>query len=197
MADNRGYNITYEYDNNDRLSVIRNRTTDVILAQWEYEESIYPIRKTLGNGAYTLFKYDKDTNNLLEIKNFFPNGTLSSMFLYEYNRKGRIVSIETIEGTWTYDYDAAEQLTQWRSPDGDKIEIQYDKRGNRIVQRKNGVEQSYTVNNLNQILRYGESEAFSYDGNGNRNSFASPSNSSYYVFNEEGKLTEYTSSNLR
>ena len=188
MADNFRFNITYHYDGKDRLSQIQHAESGEMVAQFEYSPLGELIQKTLGNGAYTTYSYA--SKRLSVLTNYFPDGTLSSRFVYEYDRKGRPIAMITATGSWTYTYDAQGQLTGWRNPDGDTTEHTYDGQGNRIVQTRNGNEFGYSVDSMNRYTIFNDTDTFVYDKNGNLAEKQSGGKREYFVFNAEGKLVE-------
>ena len=191
MADNRGYNITYEYDNRDRIIQIRDSTTNYVYCNWEYDKSIHPIKRTVGNGAFTLYKYEEGSSRLLEVHNYLPGGGVSSWFIYEYDLRGQVIAVVTADGRWEYSYDSNGQLVQWRRPNGVTVDVTYDSRGNRIWQRNTDGEFYYVVNEMNQALVYGENEDFLYDGNGNLIRRTTDESVEYYQYDADGKLLGY------
>ena len=196
LADNKGYNITYHYNTNGNLVEIKNEATNITIARWGYESTGFPVNKTLGNGAYTLLKYQDGSDLLLEVKNYLPNGSLSSTYTYEYDRKGQIMSILEKDGRWTFEYDALGQLIHWVNPNGESVNIAYDHRGNRVSLTKDGVTKAYEHNSLNEMLSFG-GDQFSYDEDGNMKRRVSSDGTESFTFNEEGKLFEYVSPSIR
>ena len=190
IADNRGYNVTYSYDGKSRLSEIRHASSGELVAFFQYGLRGELIQKSLGNGAYSTYQYQGDTQRLSELKNYLPNGTLSSRFIYHYDRKGKITGMTSLSGNWTYMYDAAGQLMKWTSSSGGTTEYTYDSRGNRIVQTRNNHQEGYSVNNMNQYTMFNQSDTFSYDANGNLIQKNAGGKMENFVFNSEGKLTE-------
>ena len=87
-------------------------------------------------------------------------------------------------------YDAAGQLIKWTSPTGGVTEYTYDSRGNRVVQTENNRQEGYSVNNMNQYTMFNDSDAFTYDANGNLRQKIIGGRTENFVFNSEGKLTE-------
>ena len=72
----------------------------------------------------------------------------------------------TLDGTFSYGYDALGQLTSVTYPDGHIVTYDYDEVGNRIRVTDNGVETEYTTNDLNQYTQVGDvTYAFDADGN--------------------------------
>ena len=187
---NNGFNVSYGYNRGDMLSEVRFADTGEILVQYEYGLLGELINRTLGNGAYSTYKYEDGSLRLLELANYFSNGTLSSMFSYQYDRKGRIISLSTITGNWTYTYDATGQLIGWTDPFNQTTTITYDSRGNRIVKRVGENETGYSVNNLNQYTAFNNTDTFEYDRNGNLREKNAGGMTERYTFNAFGQLIE-------
>ena len=124
------------------------------------------------------------------MRNYLPNGTLTSTFSYTYDEKQRVTKISTDMGNWMYMYDAVGQLIGWVDPSGDITELRYDSRGNRIVEKRNEREMSYSVNNMNQYMAYNNSDSFDFDRAGNLRVKTSNGSSEHFTFNAEGKLVE-------
>ena len=197
IADGSTYNVSYHYDGRNRLTAIRQSFTNDLLVRYEYSNIDNVVRKSLGNGAYTTYKYEGPVGQLSEVRNFLPGGEESDYFIYGYDRQGRITSLETKRGNWTYRYDPANQLVKWTTPEGDCVTYTYDSRGNRIVQKMNDREEAYTVNNVNQYLEFGDMETFTYDANGHIRQKISKGRRERFTFSADGKLTETETPNLR
>lgn len=190
LADNNGFRVTYHYDEKYRLSEVRLGESGDLVAQFEYGNNGYLIRKILGNGAQSTYSYVPGTEQLFELRNYLPNGTLTSTFSYTYDEKQRVTKISTDMGNWMYMYDAVGQLIGWVDPSGDITELRYDSRGNRIVEKRNEREMSYSVNNMNQYMAYNNSDSFDFDHGGNLRVKTSNGSSEHFTFNAEGKLVE-------
>ena len=197
IADNSGYNVTYSYDGMSHLSEIRHASSGQLVASFQYGSREEVIRKSLGNGAYSTYHYQGDSQRLSELRNYLPNGTLSSRLIYRYDRKGKITGMTSLSGNWSYVYDAAGQLIKWTSPSGSVTEYTYDSRGNRIVQTRNNRQEGYSVNMMNQYTMFNESDTFMYDPNGNLRQKITGGRSEKFVYNSEGKLTETETPNRR
>ena len=99
--------------------------------------------------------------------NYFPNGSISSHFEYNYDRKGRIIQLNTTSGSWQYKYDAASQLIESTDPHGNIVRYIYDKRKNRVsVSQEPGNKTLYAANEVNQYTSAGNYD-IKYDMNGN------------------------------
>ena len=197
IADNSGYNVTYSYDGMSRLSEIRHASSGQLVASFQYGLRGEIIQKLLGNGAYSTYHYRGKNQFLSELSNYLPDGTLSSKYIYHYDRKGKITGMTSLSGNWTYMYDAAGQLIKWTSPSGGVTEYTYDSRGNRIVQTRNSIQEGYSVNNMNQYTMFNESDTFAYDANGNLRRKSVGGKMDNFVFDSEGKLTETETPNRR
>lgn len=187
---NNGFGVRYSYNEQDMLSGVRFAETNEVVAQYEYGQLGELIQRTLGNGAYSMYKYEPGSLRLLELSNYLPNGTLSSFFYYQYDRKGRVISQSTDTGNWTYTYDAAGQLISWTDPTEQTTTITYDSRGNRVVKTVAGDEVGYSVNDLNQYTSFGSTDSFEYDQNGNLMVKRTGAGIERYMFNAVGQLAE-------
>ena len=188
LTDNSGLNISYHYDEKYRLSKISLGESADILAVFEYNSNGQLSQKSLGNGAYTVYSYVSGTRRLSHLKNYLPNGTLHSMFKYRYDNKQRITKLTTTEGDWRYSYDAGGQLVGWTDPSGVSTEYRYDSRGNRIIERVEQMEVSYSVNAINQYMTYNDTSSFKFDENGNLIEKVANSRNEEFSFDPEGKL---------
>lgn len=186
LADNRGYNISYFYDSQFRLFEVRQSSNNSLICLFDYINGIV-ARKTLGNGAYSLFTYSN--GQLIQLENYLPNQTLSSSNRYEYDHRGRVTKMTDSSGqTWSYRYDVSGQLTGWTSSSGESIRYTYDNRGNRLVMERGGSTGRYSVNEMNQYTSYNGTEQFSYDLNGNLASKITLTGAESYRYDAEGRL---------
>lgn len=197
IADNNGYNISYHYNDHNQLAEIQQVDSEEWIVRFAYSVNDELMSKTYANGAYTRYEHDSE-GRLLMLKNFNPNGTLLSMFTYEYDQKGQIASVHTLSGNWTFSYDAVSQLTAWKDPAGEVTEVRYDSRGNRLSQQiGQGSSKVYSISNMNQYLSYGESDTFTYDMNGNLKQKTTYGRTESFTFDSEGRLTEVANSDKR
>ena len=196
IADNNGYNISYLYDTQFRLSEVQKSADNSLIAQFEYDGNLL-TKKLLGNNAYSLYYYDS-SDRLVELRNYFSNESLSSSNHYEYDFKGRVVKMtNSLNEIWTYRYDALGQVTGWISSNGEDIRYTYDNRGNRLVTERNGNAEAYTVNPMNQYMAYNDTDTFSYDQNGNLVEKVTQGNRESYQFDPEGRLISTETINRR
>ena len=133
--------------------------------QFEYTDNDLLSRRVYGNGVSTSYTYYPESLKIKEVINALSNGNVLSSFNYTYDKVGRPVSIQTLDGEWSIRYDKASQLTYWESP-GHTFSVAYDKNGNRIKTESNGDESGYVVNILNQYTEM-KNKQLTYDRNGN------------------------------
>lgn len=119
----------------------------------------------------------------------------ASRFDYTYDALGRRTAMATIDGSWTYGYDATGQLTRaiFVPAPGSPVPAQdlryvYDSLGNRIRTVENGVTMEYTTNTLNQYVRIGE-DTLHYDADGNMTLRTALGHSFEYSYDQQGRLT--------
>lgn len=180
-----GYYVKYEYNNEGNIQYVRDKTGQPILTA-KYIDGVKLAMKILGNNATTLYRYDPVTGLLLELSNYFPNGSLASFFRYTYSLSKTRIYIESHEGIWKFKYDRAGQLLFMIDPKGTKTEYKYDNRKNRKSVSVDGVQQNSIINEMNQYMSY-INVRFTYDKNGNmitRNG----STLDIFEFDEENKL---------
>ena len=197
LTDDSGLNISYHYDERYRLSKVCLGESADTLAEFEYNSKGQLLQKSLSNGAYTTYSYVSGTQRLSHLKNYLPNGTLQSMFEYTYDSKQRVTKVTTIEGDWRYSYDAGGQLVGWTNPSGVSTEYRYDRRGNRIIERVEQMEASYSVNAINQYMTYNNTSSFKFDKNGNLIEKVTNGRSEQFSFDPEGKLIAVETSLMR
>lgn len=196
IADNHGYNISYIYDSQFRLFEARKSNDSSLISRFEYVNGTV-VRKTLGNGAYSLYTYD-EAKRLVQLENFLPDQTLSSSNHYSYDQKGRVtMMIDSSNQTWVYKYDIKGQLTGWTSSRGESVRYAYDNRGNRLMTEKGESTGRYSVNNMNQYTSFNGTEQFSYDSNGNLAQKVTPRGTESYGYDAEGELIFTETSNNR
>ena len=102
--------------------------------------------------------------------------------------------METLDGLWTYAYDAVGQLTRAVFESNDPVSIpnqdltyRYDSAGNRIETIENGDTTPYTSNDLNQYTVIG-SATLTYDVDGNLISNVDGSDTWSYRYDDDNRL---------
>ncbi len=170
MVDQTGFTVNYAYDPVGRLSGLTDGSGNPIVT-YTYDPDGRLSLKTNGNGTYTTYQYDAD-GNVLHLVNYAPGGSVNSRFDYSYNALGLETSEATLDGAWTYTYDADGQLVHAvfasTNPDvpSQDLAYSYDAMGNRITTVINGVNTTYTTNNVNEYTSVG-GVAYQYDADGN------------------------------
>ena len=169
ISDGGTYHITYTYNELGQLAkVIDAANNNAVLTSYEYDEEGNLVKETNGNGTYTLYAYNSlEDLTLKETRN--AEGTILSSFDYTYDASGLISTMTTVNGMWTYGYDAAGQVTSvifegFDDADNYSATYVYDNTGNRVSAVINGVEHSYTYNAMNQLL---SDDQFTYTYNAN------------------------------
>ena len=195
LADNHGYNVSYIYDTQSNLYEVRKSNDSSLITRFVYSGGLL-VRKTLGNGAYTVFTYNQD-GKLVQQDNHFSDQTLSSSNRYDYDLKGKVTKITDMSNqTWSYKYDTSGQLLGWTSSSGEDIRFTYDSRGNRILLQRGTANERYSVNNMNQYTAF-KDEQYTFDANGNLVEKITPRGRERYSFDAEGRLVSTETPNDR
>ena len=214
MVDQSGFTMNYVYNSAGWLTGLTDASGTVIVT-YDYCICGRLMKTVNGNGTYTTYAYDPD-DDITNLTNYAPNGSVNSSFSYTYNTLGLETSETTIDGTWTYGYDADAQLVSAvfvpnsSDPDGltaQNLSYSYDALGNRTVTVVNGVTTTYTTNNMNQYISVG-GVTCKYDTNGNLlfdgtntytynslnelTSVSGPSGTTTYTYNSLGQLVSST-----
>jgi len=195
MVDQDGFTVNYSYDSVGRLSELTDASGNLIV-KYTYDAAGYLVRQDDGNGTYTTYTYDAD-GNVLDLVNYAPDGSINSSFIYTYNNLGLETNETTLDGTWTYTYDAIGELTHAvfvstnpSVPSQDET-YNYDAVGNRTSTVINGVTTVYTTNNMNQYTQVGGT-TYTYDPNGNMTSATDASGRTTYAYDQDNQLVGVT-----
>jgi RHS repeat-associated protein len=167
VTSNNGYNCTYIYDDRCRLVALLdgNGTT---VAEFMYSNDDKLIRKQLGNGMFTIYTYESDSLRLRQLRNYSPNGTVLSSYVYTYDKFGYRIKTVSHDGIWTYRYDVSGQLIEWVSPYSDGWQkIEYDGSFNRKSKETTNGKDNYQTNAMYQYTSFGNTQNFTFDKNGN------------------------------
>ncbi len=187
-----GYAVNYEYDDVGRLLSLRDGSDELLVA-YSYGENGLLARAEMGNGTVTTYEYDS-ADRLEQLVNENNGGGVLSRFDYTYDSVGRIASVGTLDGTSTYSYDPAGQLTEAVLPDGRVIEYRYDAAGNRISVTDSGATTTYFANTLNQYVTAGTT-SYVYDDDGNLVSKTDGGQTWTYSYDFENRLSTVTAPN--
>ena len=120
-TDQTGYTLNYKYNAVGNLSEITDGTGAMIVS-YTYNADGQLSLEEMGNGTYTTYTYDAN-GNITGLINYAPGATINSQFDYTYNSLGLVTSMNTLQGLWTYGYDALGQLTFWTDPQGERGSI--------------------------------------------------------------------------
>jgi RHS repeat-associated protein len=191
MVDQDGFTVNYEYDGAGRLVRLRDSSGGLIV-QYTYDAVGRLERKDLSGGAFTVYQYDA-AHQLEHLINHTPGGAVNSRFDYSYDLLGQRTGMSTLDGDWTYEYDATGQLvhavfdsTNLAISDQD-MRYEYDAVGNRVRTIINGVTTDYLTNNLNQYLQVGDSQ-YDYDVDGNLISISNATGTFTFTYDDESRL---------
>ena len=192
-----GYGVKYTYDTAGRLQRLTDGS-DALVVEYSYDAVGRLAREDKGNGTYTTYDYFAD-GQLQSLVHHAPDGSVNSRFDYTYDDLGRQISATTLDGAWTYGYDATGQLTRavFASVNPDILDQDltyvYDAAGNRIRTIHNGDITEYTTNNLNQYETVGDA-VYQYDDDGNLVEKTEDGQTWQYDYNTENRLVKVTGS---
>ena len=192
LTDQSGFVVNYSFDAAGRLAGLTDGSGTVIV-QYAYDAAGRLSRKDNGNGTYTTYSYDL-AGQVLSIVNNAPGGSANSRFVYTYDALGRRVTQTTLDGAWSYGYDATGQLTsavfvpvQGSAVPAQNLQYTYDAMGNRTRTVENGVTTNYSANALNQYTQVG-GDVLVCDADGNLVSRSGPSGNATYQYDQLNRL---------
>ncbi|WP_026733597.1 RHS repeat-associated core domain-containing protein [Fischerella sp. PCC 9605] len=198
ISDNNGNTVNYTYDDAGRLASLTDGEDNLIVS-YTYDDVGRLVREDKGNGTYTTYAYDP-ASQLTSLVNYAPDESINSRFDYSYDKLGRQVGVSTLDGDWTYTYDATSQLTgavfdstNPEIPD-QNLSYTYDAAGNRIQTVNNGETTEYNTNNLNQYETAGD-VVYDYDADGNLISKTEGNEVTTYEYNSENLLVKVVEPN--
>ncbi len=192
-TDQDGFIVNYHYDTLGRLDKLTDGTSALIV-DYELDAAGRLVRRDNGNATFTTYQYDA-LGQLLTLINFASAGVVNSKFEYTYDAEGRRSTmtltdsnLATADGTTTYGYDAIGQLVSVALPGGRTIAYSYDANGNRTQVADSQLGTTiYEVNNLNQIIRAGDT-SFYYDPDGNLVRTSDPTDVTNYAYDDQNQL---------
>ncbi len=199
MTDQDGHVTNYSYDADGRLQKLTdgsNRLIDL----YQYNADGQLSQETKGNGTSTTYQYNA-AGQIVLLVNYAPDGkTVLSSFKYSYATTGLCSGMTTLDGQWTYGYDADGELTtatfQSKNPaivPNQSLSYQYDAAGNRVSVTQNGVTTPYTTNNLNQYTSIGTASYY-YDADGNLVCQQDGAGGATYTYDAENRLIQTVNS---
>jgi RHS repeat-associated protein len=202
-VDQDTFTVNYQYNAVGQLAGLTDGSGNPIV-NYTYDDAGRLIEKDLGNRTYTTYQYDL-AGQLLHLVNYGPrpgpgqDGPINSRFDYTYDVLGRVNTMTTLDGQWTYTYDPNSQLTNAvfasNNPSvtpNQNLQYFYDAAGNRTQTILNGVTTAYTTNNLNEYTSIGSTNNL-YDADGNLISQNASTGTTSYSYNQLNQLTGVTS----
>jgi len=184
-----GYVQHYTYNTQGRLVTLTDGN-NTELVRYAYDAAGQLAKETKSNGVVTTYAWDP-SGWLLSLTHTAPDGRVQARFVYTYDDNGQPITMSTLDGDYTYTYDAIRQLTGVTCPDGRTVTYAYDAAGNRTTVTDNGVVTAYTANNLNAYTAIGPL-TLSYDAGGNLLAQTNGVNNRTSIYNELGQLTRVT-----
>jgi len=195
MVDQTGFTLNYRYDTAGRLAGLSDSNGQNIVT-YSYDAGGRLVREDRGNGAITQREYDAN-GHLRSLVHHAPDDTVSQRFDYTYDEFGRCTAMHTLDGIWTYDYDANDQLTHAQlsaaTTNLDDLDLvyHYDEVGNRVRTISNGKTNTYTVDKRDRYTRV-EDVVYEYDADGNITSRTDAEGVSTYAYDAENRLVQAT-----
>ncbi|OEC01259.1 hypothetical protein GY31_13200 [Lysinibacillus sphaericus] len=171
---------TYQYDANNNIKNIIQNNTDKV--NYSYDALNQLIQEAYIDGPQMNYTYDEVGNRLT--KSVINSGKTEST-TYKYNQANQLSFVNnqeyfydadgnlTNDGTYTYEWNAFDQLTKVKSNSGTIIaEYSYDEKGRRIYSKDSNGPIYYTYDgDSNRVLYEKDSSTFAvksyvYDDNG-------------------------------
>ena len=191
LEDQDGSATVYAYDNLGRLQQVTDANGSPIVA-YAYDALGRLVLETRGNGATTAYEYDS-ISRLLSLIHVGPDSETLEHFSFQYDTAGRRTGMSTLDGQWTYTYDAIGQLTaavfESANPDipDQDLEYDYDAIGNRIRAIENGQTILYAGNDRNQYTLVGD-KTYTYDADGNLLSISDGGGETVFSYDADSRL---------
>lgn len=190
-----GSTTNYTYNSNGQLAALTDGSGSLI-TRYTYDASGALIRTDNGNGASTTYTYDV-LGNVTQIQTRAADNSVTSQLNYTYDADSHPTTATSLDGAWTYSYDAAGQLTHAvfastnASIPNQDLSYAYDAAGNRTQTIFNGAVTNYTTNGLNQYTS-ANGTTYAHDADGNLISTTANGQTTSYSYNAENKLVSQT-----
>ncbi len=183
--------VGYTYDADGRLTVV---TYPAGTATYEYDNASNTLlKKTLPNGVYTTYVYDK-ARRVTDVVNRKSDNAEIATYHYAYDANSNITrEVETtVAGTITktYAYDKINRLVRVDYSDGTFEAWTYDAMGNRLTMTTPSGITNYEYDSSNRLLRAGDT-AFFYDRNGNLVKKVSAQKTEIFTYDFNNMLVSY------
>ncbi|MDD4735486.1 MAG: choice-of-anchor Q domain-containing protein, partial [Kiritimatiellae bacterium] len=184
-----GYEVDYLFNARGYLSAVTN--SNGLSLSYTYDNAGRIIRINKGTART---EYDYQSGRLASIYNYAANDAILSSFVYGYNAQDNVTSMQTHLGSWAYAYDAGGRLKSavFTSSDAgvvsnQSVSFSYDAAGNRTALVRNGVTNTYQVDNMNRYRSAGDA-TMTYDARGNLIYLTEGTNVWAFTYNAWNKL---------
>ena len=155
----------------DALNRLKTVTDSQGTTTYDYDAIGRQTKVTFSNGLTTEYSYDS-RNRITNITHKKSDGTVLQSFAYTLDAVGNRTQIVEHSGrTVDYEYNSVNQLTKEvvsNDPNGNNTTttFTYDAAGNLITKTIDGISESYSYNENDQLTTKG-SVTYAYDANGN------------------------------
>ncbi|MGA2699488.1 MAG: Ig-like domain repeat protein [Isosphaeraceae bacterium] len=190
ITDQSGYTEKLVYDSAGRLSEVTDGSENVLVA-YTYDAAGRVIDQVNANGTSTTTSYNAN-GQISEIDNLGSGGTVLSKFAYTYDANGNPLTMTTLQGVTTYQYDAAGRLISAALPGGETLSYKYDADGNIISVTDSGTTTTSTVNNVDELTSSGPT-TYNYNADGYLISMTNSTGTTSYSYDASGNLISVTS----
>ncbi len=192
--------VTYNYDGNNRLISVVDMSSKT--TTYTYNKNGTLATRLLPNSIKTTYTYD--TANRVNGITHDRFGAILAKFAYTRNTLGNITSVvesgsfvATTPQTTSFVYDTLGRLTKATYPGNKIFEYTYDKMGNRLTQKLDGINiTSYVYDNDYKLTQLNNLTNFTYDNNGNQTKKPSGNFNPdpTYTFDFENRLVAHVTS---
>lgn len=184
---------TYSYDSLNHLTRIVNPQGKTI--SFQYDAAGRRTTTDYPNGIRASFAYNVASELSQVVHRRTADNAAIAFANYTYNSVGAVTSMQDMDGTHAYGYDALYQLISAAHPTSSYIPeknetFSYDPVGNRGA---DSISSNYVYDAANQLTS-NSSYTFTYDSNGNltAKTNVATSQTTNYIFDDEDQLTQIT-----
>jgi RHS repeat-associated protein len=167
-----GVKTTYAYDDDDQIaSIIHKNASNVVLASVAYtrDRAGIPVKITREDGTYVTLEYDSALR--LTAETYYNGaGALVQAISYSYDASGKRTAKSDRNGSSTYAYNGAYQLTSIQNPSGSES-YSYDVDGRLSGYVRDGKTLSFSHDSYDRLTRVSDASSatdYTYDGENHR-----------------------------
>lgn len=190
------YYVTYEYDQLNRLTAVKENGTTT-LATYGYDDLSRRVLLTLGNGAQTTYAYEID-NDMTDIGLTAGSG-FSLSFAYGHDNTHLITSVDTSDAVFGWAPPANDNLTYTANGQNqyttvESVSATYDAKGNLTGFTFGGNAHAYTYDALNRLTATDtpvDDATYAYDPVSRRSSKTVNSDTTDYLSDGQEEIAEY------